>query len=84
MFTNTTELKITSGLCLYDISDHMPTLCIKNILQHSLMNWERASKRHLYKIKVLRNRFLRASLFRLSDCAIIALYAIFGVLKFML
>ena len=45
------------------------------------MNWGRASKCHLYRIKVLQNRFLRASLFCKSDCPINVLYSTFGVLK---
>ena len=45
------------------------------------MNWGRASKCHLHRIKVLQNRFLRASLFRKSDCPINVLYSTFGVLK---
>ena len=51
------------------------------ILQYSLMNWGRASKCHLHKIKVLQNRFLRASLFRESNYSINVLYSTFGVLK---
>ena len=45
------------------------------------MNWGRASKYHLYRIKVLQSRFLRASLFRKSDRPINVLYSTFGVLK---
>ena len=52
-----------------------------SIFQYSLMNWERAFKCHLYKIKVLQNRFLRASLFRKSDCPIKVLYSTFNILK---
>ena len=37
---------------------------------------------HLYRIKVLQNGFLRASLFRKRDCSINVLYFTFGVLKF--
>ena len=44
------------------------------------MNWGRITKCHLYRIKVLQNRFLRASLFRKSDCPINVLYSTFGVL----
>ena len=45
------------------------------------MNCGRASKCHLYRIKVFQNSFLRASLFRKSDCPINVLYSTFGVLK---
>ena len=44
------------------------------------MNWGRASKRYLYRIKVLQV-FLRTNLFRKSDCPINVLYSTFGVLK---
>ena len=52
-----------------------------SILQYSLMNWGRTSKCHLYRIKVLQNRFLRASLFRKRDCPINVLHSTFGALK---
>ena len=45
------------------------------------MNWGRASKCHVYRIKVLQNCFLNASLFRKSNCPINVLYSTFGVLK---
>ena len=53
-----------------------------SVLQYSLIYWGRASKHLLYKIKTLQNRFLRASLFRLSRFSVNALYFEFGVLKF--
>ena len=52
-----------------------------SILQCSLMNWGKASKCHLYRIKVFRNRLLRSSLFCKNDCSINDLYSTFGVLK---
>ena len=52
-----------------------------SIFQYSLMNWGRAYKCHLYRVKILQNRFLRASLLRKSDCLINVLYSTFGVLK---
>ena len=52
-----------------------------SVLQYSVINWGRASKHLLYKIKTLQNRFLRASLFRPSRFSINALYFEFGVLK---
>ena len=52
-----------------------------SVLQYSLINWGRASNYLLYKIKTLQNRFLRASLFRLSRFSVNALYFEFGVLK---
>ena len=52
-----------------------------SVLQYSSINWGRASKHLLYKIKTLQNRFLRASLFRPSRFSVNALYFEFGVLK---
>ena len=52
-----------------------------SVLQYSLINWGRASKRPLNKIKTLQNRFLRACLFRPSRFFVNALYFEFGVLK---
>ena len=52
-----------------------------SVLQYSLINWGRASKHLLYKIKTLQNRFLRASLFRPSRFSVNALYFECGVLK---
>ena len=52
-----------------------------SVLQYSLINWGRASKHLLYKIKTLQNRFLRAILFRPSRFSVNALYFEFGVLK---
>ena len=52
-----------------------------SVLQYSLINWGRASKHLLYKIKTLQNHFLRASLFRPSRFSVNALYFEFGVLK---
>ena len=45
------------------------------------MNWGRISKCHLYRTKVLQNRFLTAGPCRKSDCPIIVQYSTFGVLK---
>ena len=52
-----------------------------SILQYSLLNWGRASRYQLQKIKTLRNRFLRASLFRDRRCPLNVMYSEFGVLK---
>ena len=52
-----------------------------SILQYSLLNWGRASRCHLQKIKTLQNRFLRASLFRKRCCPLNVMYSEFGVLK---
>ena len=51
-----------------------------SILQYSLLNWGRASRCHLQKIKTLHNRFLRASLFR-ERRPLNVMYSEFGVLK---
>ena len=41
----------------------------------------RATKCHLYRIKIFQNRFLKASLFCYSNCPTNVLYSPFGVLK---
>ena len=51
------------------------------VSQYSLINWGRASKHLLHKIKTLQIRFLRASLFRPSRYSVNAFYFEFGVLK---
>ena len=51
-----------------------------SILQYSLLNWGRASRCHLQKIKTLQSRFLRASLFR-ERRPLNVMYSEFGVLK---
>ena len=45
------------------------------------MNWERALKCHLYRIKIFQNSFLKASLSRKNDCPIDVVCTTFGVLK---
>jgi len=50
-----------------------------SIIKYSLINWGRASKYHLYKIKIVQNRFLRANLFHKRDCPLNSLYFTFGV-----
>ena len=52
-----------------------------SVLQYSSINWGRASKRLIYKIKTLQNRFLRAGLFRPSRFSVNALYFELVVLK---
>jgi len=52
-----------------------------SFLQYSLINWGRASKCYLQKIKTIQNCFLRASLFHKRDCSLKVLYSMFGVLK---
>ena len=47
----------------------------------SLKNWERTSKCHLYRIKVLQNCFFRASLFCKSVRPVNVFYSTFGVLQ---
>ena len=53
-----------------------------SVLQYSLINWGRASLCHVQKIKILQNRFLRASLFQKRRCPLPVMYSKFGVLKF--
>ena len=52
-----------------------------SVIQYSLLNWGRASKSQLHNIKILQNRFLRASLFHDSRTSINVLYNEFRVLK---
>ena len=52
-----------------------------SVIQYSLINWGRASNHHLYSIKILQNRFLRASLLRPKRFPVNALYTEFQVLK---
>ena len=52
-----------------------------SVIQYSLLNWGRASKSQLHIIKILQNRFLRASLFHDSRTSINVLYNEFRVLK---
>ena len=51
------------------------------VIQYSLLNWGRTSKSQLHNIKILQNRFLRASLFHDSRTSINVLYNEFRVLK---
>ena len=55
---------------------------LNSVLQYSLINWGRASLCHVQKIKILQNRFLRASLFQKRRCPLNVMYSKFGVLKF--
>lgn len=74
---------------IYKLRHYVPLSTLKliyysmfnSILQYSLLNWGRAANCHLQKIKVLQNRFLRASLFRHRRSSSNALYSEFGVLK---
>ena len=43
-----------------------------SVIQYSLLNWGRASKSQLHNIKILQNRFLRASLFHDSRTSIMS------------
>jgi len=52
-----------------------------SILQYSLINWGRAPKCYLQKLKTIQNRFLRARLFHKRDCPLKVFYSTFGVLK---
>ena len=52
-----------------------------SVIQYSLLNWGRAFKSQLHRIKILQNRFLRASLFLDSRTSINVLYNEFRVLK---
>ena len=52
-----------------------------SVIQYSLLNWGRASKSQLHNIKILQNRFLRASLFHDYRTSINVLYNEFRVLK---
>ena len=52
-----------------------------SVLQYSLINWGRASLCHVQKIKILQNRFLRASLFQKRRCPPNVMYSKFGMLK---
>ena len=52
-----------------------------SIIQFSHLNWVRASKSQRHNIKILQNRFLRASLFHDSRTSVNVLYNEFRVLK---
>ena len=68
----------------FKLRHHIPLFTLKLIKTNSsILHNElgRASKYHLYRIKVLQSRFLRASLFRKSGCPINVLYSTFCVLK---
>ena len=50
-------------------------------LQYSLLNWGRASKSHLQKLRILQNKIIRASLFCPRKYPTFLLYSKFGVLQ---
>ena len=50
-------------------------------LQYSLLNWGRASKSHLQKLKILQNKIIRANLFCPRKYPTFLLYSRFGVMQ---
>ena len=54
---------------------------LHSTLQYSLLNWGRASKSHLQKLKILQNKIIRASLFCPHKYPTFLLYFRFGVLQ---
>jgi len=52
-----------------------------SIIRYTVIYWGRASKSLLHNVKILQNRFLRASLFHTVHTPVNILYTEFGVLK---
>ena len=82
------KLSKTCGM-IFTLRHYVPLSTIKlvyysmfhSILQYSLINWGRSAKCHLHNIKILQNRFVRASLFHSRHYLLNVLYCEFGVLK---
>ena len=82
------KLSKTCGM-IFKLRHYVPKSMLKLVyysffhstLQYSLLNWGRASKSHLQKLKILQNKIIRASLFCPRKYPTFLLYSRFGVLQ---
>ena len=82
------KLSKTCGM-IFKLRHYVPKSTLKLVyyslfhstLQYSLLNWGRASKSHLQKLRILQNKIIRASLFCPRKYPTFLLYSRFGVLQ---